>query len=174
MQPPPYNPYLLPPGSVGDTGCEERRRALLRRLKALLAAGLVACAAVTWFLVRFESPLTLAVTGPAAVVRAHLDALNRNDIEGAWKLFSADYREQFPFDTYEAFVAQHSEIFQTRNVEFRQQVQSNQRAFLVARLLAADGASYVARFTLVRSDGRWWIDDFRWTRDRSRRPLVTV
>lgn len=169
------HPYAWPPEPLYDTGGEARRRQrLLRRLKLLLAAGLVVFAAATWFLVRFESPLLRAAAGPAAVVRAHLDALNRNDIQAAWNLFSADYREQFPYDSYQELIAQHPDVFRTRNVEFRQQMQSSQRAFLVARLLAADGASYVARFTLVRSDGRWWIDDFRWTRDHSRRPLVTV
>lgn len=175
MHPGTNNPLSWPPAPLCDTGGEARRRQhLLKRLKLLLAAGLALFAAATWFLVRFESPLLRAVAGPAAVVRAHLDALNRNDLHGAWNLFSEDYREQLPFDSYQELVAQHPDVFRTRNVEFRQQMESSQRAYLVARLLSADGASYVARFTLVRSGGRWWIDDFRWTRDRSRRPLVTV
>jgi hypothetical protein len=175
MHPPGQNPYGYLPAPLYDPAPEARRRQrLLRRLKLLLVAGLAAFTLATFLLVRFESALTLAVAGPAAVVRAHLDALNRNDVQGAWNLFSAGYREQIPYENYEELIAQHPDVFRTRSLEFRQQLQSSQRAVLVARLLAADGTNYVARFTLVRAEGRWWIDEMRWTRDRSHRPMITV
>jgi hypothetical protein len=32
-------------------------------------------------------------------------------------------------------------------------------------LRGADDADYRARFTLVRTGGRWWIDDVHWARE---------
>jgi len=30
-------------------------------------------------------------------------------------------------------------------------------------MIASNGRHYVARFTLVQFDGRWWIDSIRWS-----------
>ena len=32
-------------------------------------------------------------------------------------------------------------------------------------LHGADDKDYRARFTLIRTDGRWWIDDVHWTQE---------
>ena len=62
----------------------------------------------------------------------------------------------------------HRRIFRLREFHFNRTEQSGGRAVLETRLVAADGERYVARFTLVRADGRWWIDDLRWVAESHR------
>jgi ketosteroid isomerase-like protein len=148
-----------------------RRRLLLRRLAMLLVAAVAAFSLTTWLLLRLDTA-ALAQAEPAAVVRQHLDALNRGDLRAAYAFFSESYRERIAFEAYNAMVAEHREIFTTRKVEFENQQQSGARAVLTTRLLAADGGHYVARFSLIRQKGRWWIDDVRWSAEpRDRRTI---
>lgn len=173
---------LPPPGdlSAGRYGAsygqtDPRRRALLRRLKILLVAGVVAFAVTTWLLVRVEEPFGLAglLPGPESTVRAHLQALNRGDLRGAYELFSNDYREQFPFEAYQQLVVTHRPMFRTQGVELTALEDSGERTVLDARMRATDGQQYAARFTMVLVEGRWWIDDVRWGRPSNRRVFAT-
>lgn len=148
-----------------------RRRLLLRRLAVLLVAAVAAFSLTTWLLLRMDTA-ALAQAEPAAVVRQHLEALNRGDLRAAYALFSESYRERMAFETYNAMVAEHREVFTTRRVEFENQRQSGTRAVLTTRVLAADGGRYLARFSLVRQRGRWWIDDVHWSAEpRDRRTI---
>lgn len=148
-----------------------RRRLLLRRLAILLVVAVAMFSATTWLLLRIDAA-RLAQAEPAQVVRQHLDALNRGDFRTAYALFSESYRERMAFETYQAMVAEHRAVFTTRRVEFEAQRQSGARALLTTRVLAADGERYLARFSLVREGGRWWIDDIRWSAEpRSRRSV---
>jgi hypothetical protein len=36
-------------------------------------------------------------------------------------------------------------------------------------LHGADDKDYRARFTLIRTEGRWWIDDVHWTQEPDER-----
>ena len=161
-------------GPTEDPAAAERnrRRHLLRRLKLLLLAGLAAFSLTVWLLVGANSGSL--ETGPAAVVQEHLTALNRGDLRGAYDLFSAQYREKLPFEDYHEMVARHREVFQTRKVEFSSRSESTAHAVLVTRLVTADGSRYMARFTMVRAVGRWWIDDVRWGAEPRSRGLVTA
>jgi len=38
-------------------------------------------------------------------------------------------------------------------------------------LHGADDRDYRARFTLIRTDGRWWIDDVHWTQEPDARDI---
>ena len=171
-------PASGPPG--GGRGREPReeqaRRRLLRRLLALLVGGGLAFVLTIWVLVRVENPASLLAfgSGPSSVVRAHLAALNRGDLRTAYELFSAHYRKQIPFEAYHELVATHREMFRTRELEFRSSEVTEKRAVLETRLLAADGERYLARFTMVRLAGRWWIDDVRWGAEPRRRGRMTV
>ncbi|MCL6482147.1 MAG: DUF4864 domain-containing protein [Firmicutes bacterium] len=148
-----------------------RRRRLLHRLVILLVVAVATFSAITWLLLRMDS-LQLAQAEPARVVRQHLEALNRGDFRAAYALFSESYRERIAFETYHAMVAEHRAVFTTRRVEFEAQRQSGMRAVLTTRVLAADGGRYLARFSLVREAGRWWIDDIRWSAEpRNRRSI---
>ena len=152
-----------------------RRRGLLRRLLALTAASGLAFALTTWLLVRVENPASLLPFGlePSSVVRAHLEALNRGDLRGAYGMFSQHYRAQVSFEAYHKLVVSHRQMLRAREVEFSSREESPERAVLDAHLVAADGERYLARFTMVRVAGRWWIDDIRWSAERSRH-LIAV
>ncbi len=146
----------------------ELRRGMLRRLMTLVALGGATFALTTWTLVRLELPFVPAGGGssPANVVRAQLEALNRGELGAAYELFSGRYRNEVPFQAFQKLVVTHRRMFRTQELRFSRDEEQGERALVEARLLAQDGAHYVARFTLVRADGRWWIDDLRWRADR--------
>jgi len=141
-----------------------RRAALLRRLRVLLYASTLAFALTTWMLVRVDNPAALVGLGPgpSSVARAHLDALNRGELRVAYELFSTQYRQQVPFDVYHELVITHREMFLIADATFEQTEDSGDRTVLESSITASDGEHYRARFTMVRIDGRWWIDDLRW------------
>jgi hypothetical protein len=141
---------------------EAAQRSFRRRLLALLAAGGTAFILTTWFLVRLKNPLELSSSDPVRVVKAQLDALNRGELRAAYDLFSRRFRQQVPFEAYHKLVVTHREMFHTEEIEVSETQGSGERAVLETRLLAAGGKHYRARFTLVRAEGRWWIDDVRW------------
>jgi hypothetical protein len=144
------------------------RRQLRRRLLILLCAICAAFAVTTWLLVRSDNPLGLfrLASGPTNVVRAQLEALNRGDLRGAYDLFSARYRRDVSFDAFHQLVITHRGVFQTQQIRIGRDDESASRAIVVTHLVAESGKRYVARFTLVQTEGRWWVDDLRWGSDR--------
>ena len=162
--------------SQGPAWHEAARHAFLRRLMALVAAGTAAFGLTTWTLVRFENPFGSFGAGsdPARVVKAQLDALNRDELRAAYGLFSSHYREQVSFEAYHALVASHRHMFHTRELRFSKQEESAGHAVLETQLVSENGERYAARFTLVRADGRWWIDDLHWRAKRTVRKIITV
>jgi uncharacterized protein DUF4864 len=140
------------------------RRTLLRRLLALLAAGGTAFALTTWVLVRYEDPLGLLGfgAGPSHVVKAQLEALNRGELRAAYEMFSPHYRQQVSFEAFRHLVATHRGMFRTRELRVSGHRESGDHAVLETHLLAESGERYRVRFTLVRAEGHWWIDDLRW------------
>lgn len=141
-----------------------RRTALLRRLRVLLFASTLAFALTAWMLVRVENPAALLGwgPGPSSVARAHLEALNRGELRAAYELFSTQYRQQVSFDAYHRLVITHRDMFLIADATFEETEDSGDRAVLEGSITASDGEHYRARFTMVRIDGRWWIDDLRW------------
>ena len=180
----PEPPILLPalPQSTpsGPPAAEERREAALRRfrrrLMALVAAGGAAFALTTWLLVRFENPLARLGAGesPAGVVKAQLEALKRGELRAAYELFSREYRRRVPFEAYRELVVTHRRMFRTREVRFSSREETGERATLETHTLTESGERYVARFTLARAEGRWWIDDLRWGAEANAGNLVAV
>jgi hypothetical protein len=153
---------FLPAGP--DPAEERRRTALLRRLRVLLFASTLAFALTTWMLVRVENPAALLgwSPGPSTIARAHLDALSRGELRVAYELFSTQYRQQVSFNVFHELVVTHREMFLVANATFQETEDSGDRAVLESSITASDGEHYRARFTMVRIDGRWWIDDLRW------------
>ena len=152
------------------------RRSLRRRLLALLGAGGAAFVLTTWILVRVENPLGRAALGanPANVVKAHLEALNRGELRAAYALFSPRYRQKVSFEAYHELVATHWRMFRTRELRFSRDEESGERAVLETHMLAEGGERCVARFTLVRAQDRWWIDDLRWGTEKGPGNLLTA
>jgi len=154
-------------GPEPDPAEARRRTALLRRLRVLLFASTLAFALTTWMLVRVDNPAALLGwgPGPSTIARAHLEALNRGELRVAYELFSTQYRQQVPFDVYHQLVITHREMFLIADATFQETEDSGDRAVLEGSITASDGEHYRARFTMVRIDGRWWIDDLRWGLD---------
>lgn len=169
-------PLTIFPAGPAGVPQESFRRRLLRRLLALLAVGGAAFALTTWTLVRFDIPTGSSglFGSPASVVKAHLEALNRGEPRAAYDLFSRKYRQQVSFEAYHQLVVAHRGMFRTRELRFTRNEESSERAVLEAHLLAGGGGRYVARFTLVRAEGRWWIDDLRWRAERDHSDIIAV
>ena len=170
-------PVGEPPGSQPAYGSREAtRHSLLRRLLALLAAGGTAFALTTWTLVRYEDPFGLLGSGPgpASVVKAQLEALNRGESRAAYEMFSRHYRDQVSFEAFQQLVATHRRLFRTRELQVTSRQESGGRVVLETHLLAESGKRYRARFTLVRSEGRWWIDDLRWGAEADPKSRVDI
>ena len=162
-QPIDYGSWTFPPAEPAPE--EKRRRtALLRRLRVLLFAGTLAFALTTWMLVRVDNPASLLGwgPGPSTVAQAHLEALSRGELRAAYEFFSTHYRQQVSFDEYHQLVVTHREMFLIAEAKFQETEDSGDRAVLESSITASDGEHYRARFTMVRIDGRWWIDDLRW------------
>ncbi|MBI3663530.1 MAG: DUF4864 domain-containing protein [Acidobacteria bacterium] len=148
----------------------------LRRLTRLLVAGCALFTLTIWLFVRLENPSRLFpfVQGPAHVVRQHLEALNRGEFREAYLLFSQHYRDEVSFELYHELIVTHSAMFRTRIISVSNQETSADRVVLGTRLLSSNGERYLARFTLVRTGDRWWIDDLRWGADSGRRNVIAV
>jgi hypothetical protein len=173
------DPHVLQLSPWTDTWQEElarRRRAVLRRLAALAAAALLGFTVVAWLLVRAPDPgaYFYFLAGPHTTVRRHLTALNRGELRFAYDLFTSQYREQVPFEAYHELVVSHWSLFRTREISFEKRESSFTRAVLDTHLITADGGRYLARFTLVRSAGRWLIDDVRWTTDEDPADFIRI
>jgi hypothetical protein len=155
---------------------QERRARLLRRLRALLGLGLAAFTLAAWSLARtddFAAWLPFG-PGPSRTVRQHLEALNRGELRTAYGFFSPQYQRKVSFDVFHQLVVTHRAMFRTRQVSLYDRERDAEHAVLESRLLSADGERYVARFTLVRREGRWWIDDIRWGAAPRQRDLIRV
>jgi len=163
-----------------------RRRTLLRRLAALLGTGTLAFTLTTWLLLRHESRSPrLASPAPAAAqtdrtspgsgsaaedsasaalrtARAQLEALNQDDISGAYAFFSPAYRARVPLATFRRLVRAHRKMFHTEEQDVSMRGKSADRVLLDIHVSSDDDEDYIARYTLVRVDGRWCVDNLRW------------
>lgn len=167
MDEPPKLPPPEPEGAAPAPAARAipmARRGLLRQLGALLGASVAAFALTTWWLVRQENSAEWFAAGsePAGVVREQLAALRRGELRAAYGMFSERYRREVPFEAFQELVVTHRAMFRTRVVRFRTGEQAADHAVLNTDIVSADGSRYIARFTLLRSGGHWWIDDVRW------------
>lgn len=168
MDHPFHTPDDSPRMDAGSDACDPHRaarREFLRRLRALLLAGLAAFTLVVWTLVSVESPLERLglVSGPRRVIRAHLAALSRGEARAAYEHFSSHYREQIPWPAYQQLVASHRDMFRTQLVAFRDRPADGADAVLDTELVSANGRRYIVRFTVVRDGSHWRIDRVRWS-----------
>jgi len=143
----------------------ERRRGFRNNLFLLLGLTLAAFILSSWILVRVDSPLGLFSTGPQEIVRAQLRALDQGELRPAYDMFSARYRGQVSFDTWHELFVTHWRMFHADVVRSESPAQSGEGVSLEIYLHGADDKDYRARFLLVRTDGRWWIDDVHWEQE---------
>ena len=154
---------------------ERHQRIILRRVSILLAVAGVAFILTTWILVRRDSfGKSFAVdSAPSQIIRSQLDALNRGELREAYALFSDDYRRQVPFEAFHELVSSHWAMFRARTIDFESLEETHVRAILDTHITTADGAHFVARYTLVEIEGQWWIDDVHWNREEEPRNRTT-
>jgi hypothetical protein len=142
------------------------------RRATLMALSFAVAALLTWTTLQREG--LFDATGPREIVRAQVDDLGRGQLRAAYDLFSPRYRQQVPFNEWRELVVTHWRVFRTRELRFGDNEQSNGRAVLETHLLAESGDRYVARFTLVRAEGRWWVDDLRWSQETDERGRIST
>jgi hypothetical protein len=156
---------LVPSAPAADIQdkTELRKRSFRRNLSLLLALALAAFVLTAWILVRVDTPLGASFTEPQEVVRAQLRALDLGQLRPAYDMFSARYREQVSFDAWHELVVTHWRMFHADVVRTGTPAQNGPRVNMEIYLRGSDEKDYRARFTLIRTDGRWWIDDVHWT-----------
>ena len=160
------------------------RRAMLRRLAALLCTGAAAFTLTTWALVQRERHRASAFAGlsesrtegsgtsegkppdqtgnAVATARAQLDSLSRGEVRSAYEMFSPAYRAKVPLEAFKALVASHRTLFHTEEEEMESATIAPDRTRIDVHLQSEDQERYIAHFILARIDGHWFVDDLRW------------
>jgi len=146
-----------------------RRRSFRNNLFLLLSLALAAFILTAWILVRVDAPFGLFSSGPQEIVRAQLRALDRGELRPAYDMFSPRYRGQVSFDTWHELFVRHWRMFHADVVRAETPAFTGPGVTLEIYLHGADDKDYRARFTLIRTDGRWWIDDVHWTQEPDER-----
>jgi hypothetical protein len=86
-------------------------------------------------------------------------------------MFSARYRGQVSFDDWHKLIVTHWRMFHAEVLRSGTLAQDGPGVTLEIYLHGEDDKDYRARFTLVRTGGRWWIDDVHWTEEDGERDL---
>jgi hypothetical protein len=171
---PELGPVVAPPWTaqqpaIPATSEASRRRNLRHNLLLLLSLTLAAFILTSWILVRVDSPFGLVSPGPQEIVRAQLRALDRGELRPAYDMFSARYRQQVTFDVWRELIMTHWRMFHADVLRADAPAQTGPRVTLEIYLRDADDKNYRARFTLIRLEGRWWIDDVHWMEEANGR-----
>ena len=167
-QVPPQVEYF--PADISRATFSHQRR-FRRKLLLFLSLALAAFILTSWILVRLDTPLGVDSSEPQEIVRAHLRALDRGELRPAYEMFSARYRRQVSYDAWHELVASHWRMFHAAVVRAEAPAPSGTGVTLQIYLHGADHKDYRARFSLIRTDGRWWIDDVHWTEEQDARDL---
>jgi hypothetical protein len=155
----------------GREDAELRRRKFRHNLFLLLSLSLAAFILTAWMFVRLDSPFGIFSTGPQEIVRAQLRALDRGEVRPAYDMFSARYRGEVSFDDWHKLIVTHWRMFHAEVLRSGTLAQDGPGVTLEIYLHGEDDKDYRARFTLVRTGGRWWIDDVHWTEEDGERDL---
>ena len=142
-----------------------RMRSFRRNLFFLFSLALAAFLLTSWILVRVDEPLGAFSSGPQETVRAQLRAVDRGELRPAYEMFSARYRGQVSFDAWHELVVSHWRMFHADVVRAGTPARNGPGITLELYLHGADHKDYRARFTLIHTDGCWWIDDVHWAED---------
>jgi hypothetical protein len=163
------------PGPPPDLSREEaasHRRNFRHNLLLLLSLTLAAFLLTAWILVRADLPFGMFSTGPQEIARAQLRALDRGELRPAYDMFSPRYRQQVSFDVWHELIVTHWRMFHAEVLRAGAPAQTGPRVTLEMYLRGADDKQYRARFTLIRMEGRWWIDDVHWAEEGRARGFV--
>jgi hypothetical protein len=86
-------------------------------------------------------------------------------------MFSARYRGQVSFDDWHHLIVTHWRMFHAEVLGTGEPADAGPGVSLEIYLHGSDDKDYRARFTLIRTDGRWWIDDVHWAEEPDRRDV---
>ena len=142
-----------------------RKRTFRQNLLMLLSLSLAAFILTAWILIRVDFGFGMFSTGPQEVARAQLRALDRGEVRPAYDMFSPRYRREVSYDVWHEVIVTHWRMFHSEVLRAGEPSQDGPRATLELYVRGADAKTYRARFTLVRLEGRWWIDDLHWSED---------
>ncbi|MGH9681875.1 MAG: hypothetical protein ACRD4Y_18165 [Candidatus Acidiferrales bacterium] len=151
---------------------ETRRRNLRQNLFLLLGLTLAAFTLTSWILIRVDSPFGIFSSGPQEIVRAQLVALDRGELRPAYDMFSARYRGQVSFEMWHELIVTHMEMFRAEVVRSEVEASAGPGVSLDLFLHGDDNQDYLAHFTMIRSGGRWWIDDVHWIVEPEEREVI--
>ena len=140
-----------------------------RRISALFASSFAAFSLTTWLLTKTNIGGDAArdASTPEGVVRMQLDALAQSEPQIAYGLFSPQYRAEVPFAAFQEIVRAHGGMFRAKTIAIEEIARSYSRHEMRVRIGAADGEHYVARYSTILIEGRWWIDAMRWRVDET-------
>jgi len=140
-----------------------------RRISALFASSFAAFSLTTWLLTKTNIGGDAArdASTPEGVVRMQLDALAQSEPQIAYGLFSPQYRAEVPFAAFEEIVRAHGGMFRAKTIAIEDIARSYARDEMRVRIGSADGEHYVARYSTILIEGRWWIDAMRWRVDEA-------
>lgn len=152
-----------------DTRPVASRRQWLRAMLALLGAACLLFGLAALWLSRLSSQSVMRAADSQAmeVVQQHFEALDRGDYRAAYALFSTRLRHEMPFPVFHQVMESHQLLFEGRPSVFPE-VTSASRVVVNIAFHGAEQMDMSAELTLVRAHGRWWIDDVRWSLERSR------
>ena len=161
-----------PPSAISREDAASHRRSFRHNLFLLLSLTLAAFILTAWILVRADLPFGMFSTGPQEIARAQLRALDRGELRPAYDMFSPRYRQQVSFDVWHELIVTHWRMFHAEVLRAGAPAQTGPRVTLEMYLRGADDKQYRARFTLIRMEGRWWIDDVHWAEEGRARGFV--
>jgi hypothetical protein len=137
---------------------------LPRRLALLFASSFLAFSLTTWFLVRVNNIAEMPREANTAegVIRQQFEALSEGKTRVAYALFSPRYRSEVSFGNFEQTVHAHGAIFRATSIRKESEIETVARVEIKLRLETSGGDRFVARYTLIEIEGRWWIDEIHW------------
>jgi ketosteroid isomerase-like protein len=152
----------------------ERQRIWLRRMLFLLVACCLAFALTTFWFSHLSTSLSIekADAQATSVVRQHFAALERGDYHAAYEQFSTRYRRRMPFEVFVEMVVGHWKMLSGQATLFPRS-QTPNRVIVHVDFAGSGSISVAAEFTVIRDNGRWWIDDVSWRRKRTPRLIET-
>lgn len=163
-------PRVVAPNQDADA----RRRSFRHHLFLLLSLALAAFVLTSWILVRVDAPFGILSGGPQEVVRAQLRALDRGELRPAYEMFSPRYRGQVSYETWHELFIQHWRMFHADVVRAETTSGLGPGVTMEIYLHGSDDKDYRALFTLIRADGRWWIDDVHWAEEADERDVTRI
>jgi hypothetical protein len=110
----------------------------------------------------FAGKFFVSFTGPARIVKAHIEALNEGDADQAYKHFSSEYRKNRSYATFKSDVDAYSDAFPLAEYSLKHVQVVNDKATVEGILKGKNGAIIPVHYSLVLEKREWKINDYTW------------